>query len=740
MENPEQLGKYLESIALESVDLDAESISSMGKILNALSSIMSEFQDELPPAFLQLIKGLEGYVERLSLGEVQDPDPVKQATSCMQGLYRSLLRGEEIAQAEAAQVLQILGGSDKAKALSPQANEQAQERHGASQQRASDTLTANIRHHELSAEDIELLQDFVGEALDSLSTIEIGLIDLEQNPEDSEIINSIFRPFHTIKGVSGFLNLTKINRLSHISENLLDKARGGEIAIDGRITDVILESVDVLKQLIEAVQDGIETGNVLEGNINTDNVVNKIQDILDKSEEIGSKPLGEILVQSGVANPKDVDKALEAQKQEPNKKLGEVLIQEGSVKPQAVASALRAQKTFGVNRKAELQVKVDTRKLDTLVDMTGELVIAQSMLRQNHAIVSSSDQKLFQTLSQLNQITSTLQKAAMSMRMVPIKHTFQKMVRLVRDLAKGSGKEVTLSMSGEDTEIDRNVVDELYEPMVHMVRNAVDHGIESPDERIARGKPSQGTLELRAYHQSGNIVIEIRDDGKGLDKEGILEKAKEKGLIEQNPSLTDSEIYNLIFQPGFSTAKEITDISGRGVGMDVVKKSIEKLRGRVEIDSNPGKGCTFTIHLPLTLAIIDGMVVRVGKERYIIPTLSILESLKPNKEKYSSVHGRGELIKVRDSLIPLVRFETVFNTQTETKDPWEGLVVAVEHDGRQFCLLVDEVIGKEEVVIKNLGSSIMQVKGLAGGAILGDGRVALILDIGGITELASIAA
>jgi len=730
VEQLEKIGKALEIVALESVDLEAENIPAMGKIINALSTILDESKELLPSIFLTLTGTLQSYVERMSLGEEKDPSPVKEAISCLQTMLRAIERGDEIKENDAEKICHILGGNSEHTLDEPEDKEI----------KGAEDLKTGSNPEQLSEEDIELLQDFVSEALDSLSTIEVCLVDLEHNPDDAEIINSIFRPFHTIKGVSGFLNLQKINKLAHCSENLLDKARSGEIRIDDHITDLILESVDQLKQLIETVQDNMDTGGPLEGDIDCGDLIHRIQETVARSNEIAKKPLGEILVADGAVSKEEVDQALEEQRQKPEKKVGEVLLEKGAVKPRAVASALRKQKKYGGGQGAELHVKVDTKKLDTLVDMTGELVIAQSMLRQNEAIVSSVNQKLFQTMSQLNQITSTLQKAAMSMRMVPIRHTFQKMVRLVRDLARNSGKEVQLRMSGEDTEIDRNVVDELYEPMVHMVRNAVDHGIEPPNERIELGKPPEGTVELRAYHQSGNIVIEIKDDGRGLDKKRILEKAKEKNLIDDETSLTDSEIYNLIFQPGFSTAKKITDISGRGVGMDVVKKGIEKLRGRVEIDSRPGQGSTFVIHLPLTLAIIDGMVVRVGGERFIVPTLSILESLKPDKDKYTSVHGRGELIKVRDRLVPLVRFENVFDISTDSKDPWEGLVVAVEHDGKQFCLLVDEVIGKEEVVIKSLGSSIMQVKGLAGGAILGDGRVALILDMGGISDLASIAA
>jgi two-component system chemotaxis sensor kinase CheA len=341
------------------------------------------------------------------------------------------------------------------------------------------------------------------------------------------------------------------------------------------------------------------------------------------------------------------------------------------------------------------------------------------------------------TLGQLSQITSTLQAMTMSLRMVPIKSTFQKMVRLVRDLARSSGKQVHLTMSGEDTEIDRNVVDELYEPMVHMIRNSMDHGLELPAERTAAGKDPSGQISLKAFHRGGNIVVEISDDGRGLNKARIIEKAKSNGLITDESKLSDDEIYNLVFQPGFSTAKQVSEISGRGVGMDVVKKAIEKLRGRVDIQTRPGKGSTFVISLPLTLAIIEGMLVRVGHDRYVIPALSIIESFRPTRQQYSTVTGQGEMILTRGKLNPLVRLDRFFNCRFDTHDPWQALVVTVEYDGKHMCLLLDELLGKEEVVIKSMGQYMQNVRGIAGGAIMGDGKVGLILDMAGIWQLAN---
>jgi len=380
-------------------------------------------------------------------------------------------------------------------------------------------------------------------------------------------------------------------------------------------------------------------------------------------------------------------------------------------------------------------IRVDTRKLDDLVNMVGELVIAQSMIRQSPVVQANTERKLFRDISQLGTITSELQRLSMSLRMIPIKQTFQRMSRLVRDLSKAAGKLVNIELVGEDTEIDRNMVEEIYNPLVHLIRNAVDHGIESPQERLRLGKPEAGLIKLKAYHKGGHIVIEIGDNGRGLNKDKILEKAIKTGVVDEKETLTDQEICRLIFLPGLSTAEKVTDVSGRGVGMDVVKQAIEKLRGKVEIDTAVGEGTTFITSFPLTMAIIDGMIVRVGTERYIIPTTAIRQLMRPTQDTYSSVINRGEMINVRGHLLPLVRLYELFGIKPEYKNPWDAIVVVLDGEGRSKCLLVDDILGKEEVVIKGLGESMKLVKGVSGGAILGDGNVGLILDPEGVFEL-----
>ena len=716
----EKIDDKLQAISLDVVTLEDGDIPSMGIIINSLTELEDLFNKVKQEICLDLTQALKGYVERMVMEEAAGSGPLEEGVDCLQKMVRSLKNNEEIAE-DPSSVLEKLGFVEVEQSKTKQEEEPVQE-----------LSPVDEESVEIKEEDKDLLGDFVLESLESLGSIEVGLIDLEQDPTDVETINGIFRPFHTIKGVSSFLNLEKINKLSHSAENLLDNARNGKIQIDHTVIDIILESVDMLKQLIEKVQEALEAGTSFDNRIDAAPLMKRITELNDLKDS--DKPLGEILIEKGVVSAEDVEAGLARQKEEPEKKLGEIFIEDKKADSKSVISALRDQKKSGRGQ-VDLQVKVDTKKLDNLVDLTGELVINQTMLKQNQSILSLEDQKLNHTLNQLNQITSSLQKTAMAMRMVPIKATFQKMVRLIRDLAKNSGKEVSLEMSGEDTEIDRNVVEELYEPMVHMIRNAVDHGLELPEEREAQGKDRKGAVNLRAYQRGGNIIIEIEDDGRGLNKERIIEKARSKKLITDESKLTDSEIYNLIFQAGFSTAKKVTDVSGRGVGMDVVKKAIEKLRGRVEIDSRPGLGSKFIISLPLTLAIIEGMLVRVGKERYIIPTLAIVESFRPEKSQYSTVKNKGEMVLSRGNLIPLNRLDRIFSVKGDCVNPWDGLVVTVEFDGKKRCLLLDELLGKEEVVIKSIGQLMKNVKGISGGAILGDGRVGLILDISGILEI-----
>jgi two-component system chemotaxis sensor kinase CheA len=347
-----------------------------------------------------------------------------------------------------------------------------------------------------------------------------------------------------------------------------------------------------------------------------------------------------------------------------------------------------------------------------------------------------SDVQLSKDIANLGKITRDMQDQILTLRMVPVRQTFQKMIRLVRDLSRKQNKEVQLTLHGEDTEIDKTMVDELGDPLVHLMRNAIDHGIESPETRRAAGKESTGHIALRAFHRGGNIVIEIEDDGKGISKSAVVNKALEKGLIESSSNLTDQQIYSLIFLPGFSTAKQITDISGRGVGMDVVKKAIDKLRGKIEIESQEGKGSKISLSLPLTLAIIEGMVVQAGTQKYVLPLVSIVESHRPKKEDVFTVTGKGEMVTIRGELLPLARLHRLFDIPDAKTAPENALVIVIENRTKRCCLMVDDLLGQQQIVVKTLGDKLKNVKGVSAATILGDGKVGLILDVEAVMELA----
>jgi len=586
---------------------------------------------------------------------------------------------------------------------------------------------------ELKIEDESLLHDFIVEGLEYIDEIEINILNLEKNPEDKDFINAIFRPFHSIKGVASFLNLDRIRDLAHTLENLLDKARNGETAVTPPVIDVVLSGADALKALVLQLKEQAEGVTPRELDIDIPALIRRVKLVQEgKSDVSAVKKIGEILLEEGVITSADLKEGIEIKEITPGKKLGEVLIGSGKATPKQVSQALRKQ----VEQTGDMSsIRVDTRKLDDLIDMVGELVINQTMVQEDIKKLGNIDRNFNRDIGQLFRITSGLQRISTSLRMVPIKQTFQRMSRLVRDLAKSSGKIVNIDLVGEDTEIDRNMVDEIYNPLVHMVRNSVDHGLEMPEERMKAGKRADGLIRLSAFHRGGNVVIEIHDDGRGLNREKILDKAIKNGLVSSGDGLSEQDIYRMIFMPGLSTAEKVTDVSGRGVGMDVVKQAVEKLRGKIDIESSPGRGSTFQASFPLTMAIIDGMIVRVGTQHYILPMTAVRQALRPSQKDCSSVAGSVEMISFMGQLFPLVRLHSLFGITPEHANPWEAIVLVLENGSRSKCLLVDKIIGKAEVVIKNLGGGIGKVRGVSGGAILGDGRIGLILDTEGIFEM-----
>jgi two-component system chemotaxis sensor kinase CheA len=547
-------------------------------------------------------------------------------------------------------------------------------------------------------DDPEMADLFITEAIDHLGTIEAALLALDDRPGDTTLLNDIFRPFHTIKGNAGALGVTSVQEVAHHVENLLDLARSGHHAMTTADVDVVLRAVDVLSSMIRDV------GARLKG---------------QPPADLG--PAAQALiaaVELCIAGGVEPVTAAEAAIPEPSRP--------ADAQVEAAAATRRADENASI--------KVDTRKLDSLVDAVGELIIVQSLIQEDPALAMRLEGRLAGNLGQLKRITADLQRNAMALRMVPIRQAFHKVARIVRDLSRKADKSVELVLSGEDTELDRKVVEEITDPLMHMVRNSVDHGIEAPDVRASAGKRPQARVTLSAYHQGGHIVIEIADDGKGLDTDRIKAKAIERGLIAPGATPSADEINMMIFGAGFSTAEKVTEISGRGVGMDVVRRNIDALRGRIEIVSERGKGTTFRIKLPLTLAVLDGLLVGVGKERFVMPTTAVRESLRPLPAQVHMVQGEPRLVQVRDSLLPLVSLGELFRLPHET-DPCQATVVVIEDAGTRVGLVVDALLGKQEVVIKSLGDAFSGVRGVAGGAILGDGRIGLILDAHGIVAL-----
>jgi two-component system, chemotaxis family, sensor kinase CheA len=606
--------------------------------------------------------------------------------------------------------------------------------------------------------DRALLEDFVCEANEHLEAADVHLLALEVNPQDKEAINAVFRAFHTIKGIAGCLGMDQIRSLAHEAENLLDRARKGELVLSGAPVDVSFDAIDGIRRMVKALREFLSCGTPIPVDEAANQLKARIVAVVANptaavpggagrrnvpppaenqvAEPAESRKLGEILVQRGTATPEVIEQGLDQQaRDQQHPPLGEVLVHEGKVPAKEVAQALRTQNNESVQVR-EI-VKIDAERLDRLLDTIGELVIAESMVSQSGALRQAASPELLRQLGQLDKITRELQETGTGLRMVPIRATFQKMARMVRDLARKVGKPVDFATSGEETELDKNVVDRIGDPLVHMVRNAVDHGLEANAElRRQAGKSPTGRIELRAFHKGGNIHVEISDDGRGLDRQAILAKAVERGLVAPDAKLTDSEVWNLVFEPGLSTAKVVTDVSGRGVGMDVVRRNIEQLRGQIEIQSTVGKGTTFSIRLPLTLAIIDGMVIRVGQQRYVIPTLSVIRSVRPAPEDLSTVLGRGEMLSLQGKLIPLFRLSQLFDVEGAEQDPTHAIVVIVEDEGRQIGLLTDDLLGQQQIVIKSLGESMQGIPGLSGGAVMPDGHVGLILDVSGLAKLA----
>ena len=679
-------------------------------------------------------------------------------------------------------------------------------------------------------------QTFIEESLEGLDIMEANLLQLEIGAVDNEQINSIFRAAHSIKGGSATFGFDHVAGFTHVLETLLDEMRDGKRDVTAEAVDVLLQSVDILRSMISAIQNEssydveraadihsqlelilhsgvassesagktksatpvdqppglgwnisftphasmMQTGNdtlrilrelqeygELDVSVSVENVPdfsNFIPEDSYLSWQLALKTSAERNVIADVfawvddecdltitpieSNPSTVTSTVSAEPAQlvPPSVTGASTVQQQAQKTSNTAANVSAssdvdKKNTSAKVAESASIRVGIDKVDALINMVGELVITQSMLNQfaeSEEVTAEQIEQLKSGLGQLERNTRELQESVMSIRMLPISFVFSRFPRMVHDLSNKLGKKIELIMSGESTELDKTVMEKIGDPLVHLVRNAIDHGVERPNERAEKGKSPVGKVKLNAYHQGGNIVIEIIDDGAGLDHNRLLKKAREKGLVREDEALSKEQIYQLIFMPGFSTAEVVSDVSGRGVGMDVVKRNIISLGGSIDIDSKLEVGTTFRVRLPLTLAILDGQTVKVGGEVYIIPLVSIMESIQIKQEMVRQVGGDMEVFKLRDEYLPIIRLHNIFDIENAVEEFANGLLVVVEGSGQRVGLFVDELLGQQQVVIKSLDTNFKKMAGISGATILGDGSVAIIIDIPGLVNLASI--
>lgn len=563
--------------------------------------------------------------------------------------------------------------------------------------------------------DLDMVKEFIIECNDLLDTAEVALLDLESNPGDQELINTVFRAFHTIKGTSAFMGLDPISDFTHLAETLLSNVRDGDLEFDRASADISLDSIDVIKKLLEKV------GNISGGDtLPTSEKYNQLHIVLSDIAENGEQPQKAL---DKVGSLVDLP-----QENELSGAGGDNVPSVIEVNQNGNAGSVSDDKKSDQNDQ-DATVRVNLGRLDRLIDMVGELVIAHSVVSQDKSVAKDSD--LMKKISHTSKILRELQDTSLTLRMVPLKATFHKMNRLVRDLSRKAGKNVKFTTFGDDTEIDRNMVDIINEPLVHMLRNSIDHGVEPPEERSAAGKQAEANIWLRAYQEGGKVVIEIEDDGKGIDKDKILQKAIDKDLVSPDKKLNDSEIYSLIFHPGLSSVEKVTDLSGRGVGMDVVRRSIEQLQGKVDVESEKGRGTKVSLELPFTLAITDGMLVNVGAQKFIIPTINIEKTFRAEQQDLFTILGSSEEIKYRGNTVPVLRLHKLFEINGAQEDLQGGTLLIIKNNNKLYALLVDEVIGQQQLVGKSININV-KMDYISGGAILGDGKVGLILDTAAI--------
>jgi two-component system chemotaxis sensor kinase CheA len=579
----------------------------------------------------------------------------------------------------------------------------------------------------------EIVESFIVESNEILEKLGRDLLELEKEPGNAELHNVIFRAVHTLKGTSSFLGFEQMTGLSHKFEDVLNKIRRGEIQVTPEKMDVMFEGFDVLKILLQRIED--KNGEVVE----LDTVVRKLEEIAQgKSVQETVRP--EVPAGGTFATEeKEVNVEEAAHPPDAQMETGD----DRDTRPQQAAGSQGAQTTQP--RAADSSIRVDVARLDALMNLVGELVLGRNRLSQIAHQAGEEygslpvARELAETNSHIDFITTELQMAVMKTRMLPISKVFNKLPRLIREVTKEMGKEIDLVLVGEDTELDKTLIEELNDPMVHLMRNAADHGVETPHERIALGKPARGAVTVKAAHEGNHIVISVEDDGKGMNPDVLKKKAVEKGMLTeaQARELTAPEAFNLIFAPGFSTAQKVTNVSGRGVGMDVVRTNIQKLKGTIDIDSEPNKGSKFTIRLPLTLAIIQALLVEANKEIFSIPLDSVLEVVRVNEKEISTINGRP-VIRLRNSVLPLARLGEVLSSGVNGNHDDAMYIVVVGLAEQRLGIVVDSLLGQKEVVIKSIGEYLGNIRGIAGSTILGDGRVIMIIDVGELMRLCAL--
>ncbi len=618
----------------------------------------------------------------------------------------------------------------------------------------------------MSDEMQEILNDFLTESTEMIDVLDQRFIALESDPDNVDLLNEIFRAMHSMKGSAGFLGFNHLVDVTHRAESILNKMRQGEMAVVPAVINVILETVDVVKAIMADIR---QTGT--DEHVPTDDMARKLDAVLaggtapavqdgpaqtpapaapgPEAPQTQAPPspaarptIGEILVEEGLATKEQVFDALTEQHKQPEPKqpLGELLIQAKAITERALDQALHKQEKQVKPAEEDQTIRVETRRLDSVMNLVGELVLGRNRLIKIGGILEEHHESdpqvraLGETLTQLNLVTTDLQLAVMKTRMLPIKKVLAKLPRMVRDLSQKLGKQVRLELHGEETELDKSVADEIGDPLVHLVRNAIDHGIELPTERHDKNKPSEGLLRIAASQEGNSIVIRIQDDGRGIPLDKVKAKALAKGLISEAElaAMEPREIVNLIFLPGFSTAEKVTDVSGRGVGMDVVRTNIRKMNGTVEIESEQGKGSVITIKLPLTIAIIQALMVEVERATFAIPLSSVIEAVRITKSDIKTINGR-EVLHLRDRVLPLIRLAQEFELPVDNTRERFNVVVAALGD-RRIGVVVDELRSQEEVVIKSIWDYLESIKGISGATITGDGKVVLILDISELVE------